>query len=94
MPVVVHVILYQVCFNKIMYVSYKGTIFNNPYDRVNLYGEDIEIDYRGNEVTVNNFIRVLTGRLPTSTPSSKRLNTDEDSNILIYITGLHYYLCL
>ncbi|CAH8504032.1 unnamed protein product [Heterobilharzia americana] len=64
-----------------------ATIFNNPYNRVNLYGEEVEIDYRGYEVTVENFIRVLTGRLPPSTPTSKRLNTDEHSNILIYMTG-------
>ncbi|VDP68843.1 unnamed protein product [Schistosoma curassoni] len=64
-----------------------ATIFNNPYSRVNLYGEEIEIDYRGYEVTVENFIRILTGRLPPSTPTSKRLNTDEHSNILIYMTG-------
>ncbi|CAH8504291.1 unnamed protein product [Schistosoma haematobium] len=64
-----------------------ATIFNSPYSRVNLYGEEIEIDYRGYEVTVENFIRVLTGRLPPSTPTSKRLNTDEHSNILIYMTG-------
>ncbi|GAA33625.2 putative GPI-anchor transamidase [Clonorchis sinensis] len=62
-------------------------IFNNPYNPVNLYGESIEVDYRGYEVTVENFIRVLTGRLPPSTPTSKRLNTDEHSNILIYMTG-------
>ncbi|VDP60415.1 unnamed protein product [Schistosoma mattheei] len=50
------------------------------FSRVNLYGEEIEIDYRGYEVTVENFIRVLTGRLPPSTPTSKRLNTDEHSH--------------
>ncbi|KAF6773168.1 hypothetical protein AHF37_07995 [Paragonimus kellicotti] len=62
-------------------------IFNNPYKPSNLYGESIEVDYRGYETTVENFIRVLTGRLPPSTPSSKRLDTDEYSNILIYMTG-------
>ncbi|CAH8610436.1 unnamed protein product [Dicrocoelium dendriticum] len=62
-------------------------IFNNPYNPINLYGESIEVDYRGYEATVETFIRVLTGRLPPSTPSSKRLNTDEYSNILIYMTG-------
>jgi glycosylphosphatidylinositol transamidase (GPIT) subunit GPI8 len=47
------------------------------------------------QVTVENFIRVLTGRLPPSTPSSKRLLSDERSNVLIYMTGLfsfHYSL--
>lgn len=47
----------------------------------------IEVDYRGNEVTVENFIRLLTDRWPASHPASKRLLTDDRSNILIYMTG-------
>lgn len=39
------------------------------------------------KVTVENFLRVLTGRLPASTPRSKRLLSDDRSNILIYLTG-------
>ena len=36
---------------------------------------------------MENFIRVLTGRLPPGTPRSKRLMTDDRSNILVYMTG-------
>jgi len=64
-----------------------ATVFNNANQHINVYGDDIEVDYRGYEVTVENFIRVLTGRLPPSTPRSKRLLSDERSNILIYMTG-------
>lgn len=39
------------------------------------------------QVTVENFIRLLTGRVQHDTPRSKRLLTDEGSNILIYLTG-------
>lgn len=39
------------------------------------------------QVTVENFLRVLTGRIPPSTPRSKRLLSDDRSNILIYMTG-------
>lgn len=39
------------------------------------------------QVTVENFLRVLTGRIPSSTPRSKRLLSDDRSNILIYMTG-------
>lgn len=46
-----------------------------------------QVDYRGYEVTVENFVRLLTGRLPASTPRSKRLLTDAGSNLLIYMTG-------
>ena len=54
---------------------------------MDLYGENVEVDYRGYEVTVENFIRLLTDRWEDSVPASKRLNTDESSNILIYLTG-------
>ena len=47
----------------------------------------IEVDYRGNEVTVESFIRLLTDRWPSSHPTSKRLLTNSQSNILIYMTG-------
>jgi len=36
-------------------------MFNNADHRVDLYGDSIEVDYRGYEVTVENFIRILTG---------------------------------
>jgi len=64
-----------------------ATVFNNANQNINVYGDDVEVDYRGYEVTVENFIRVLTGRLPPSTPRSKRLQSDERSNILVYMTG-------
>jgi phosphatidylinositol glycan class K len=54
---------------------------------MDLYGENVEVDYRGYEVTVENFIRLLTDRWEDGVPASKRLGTDEGSNILIYMTG-------
>jgi phosphatidylinositol glycan class K len=65
-----------------------GTVYANAEEHINLYGDNVEVDYRGYEVTVENFIRLLTGRLPPATPRSKRLLTDHRSNILIYLTGL------
>jgi phosphatidylinositol glycan class K len=82
--------------------SFPGTVFNDKSRLLDLYddkgqgngtGEQkegmggIEVDYRGNEVTVENFIRLLTDRWPSSQPVSKRLMTDDRSNILIYMTG-------
>ncbi|KAK7684642.1 glycosylphosphatidylinositol anchor biosynthesis [Cerrena zonata] len=54
---------------------------------IDLYGDLIEVDYRGYEVTVENFIRLLTDRWDANHPRSKRLLTDENSNIFIYLTG-------
>lgn len=64
-----------------------GTIFNNAHHHINVYGDDVEVDYRGEEVTVENFLRLLTGRHEEGTPRNKRLLTNEGSNILIYLAG-------
>ncbi|KAL1129620.1 hypothetical protein AAG570_012565 [Ranatra chinensis] len=64
-----------------------ATVFNNANQNINVYGDDVEVDYRGYEVTVENFVRLLTGRLPGGTPRSKQLLTNEGSNILVYLTG-------
>ena len=62
-------------------------IFNNRDRHVQIYPDDVEVDYRDSEVTVENFFRVLTDRLPEGTPHSKRLMSDENSNIVVYLTG-------
>jgi len=54
---------------------------------MNLYGDNIEVDYRGYDVNVETFTRLLTDRVDDSIPLSKRLLTDDRSNILIYMTG-------
>ncbi|KAJ3515548.1 hypothetical protein NLJ89_g1694 [Agrocybe chaxingu] len=67
--------------------KFPGSVYANPGRHLDLYGENIEVDYRGYEVTVENFIRVLTGRMDPSVPRSKRLLSDERSNIFVYMTG-------
>ncbi|XP_043225858.1 putative GPI-anchor transamidase [Amphibalanus amphitrite] len=64
-----------------------ATVFNNANQHINVYGSDVEVDYRGDEVTVERLVRLLTGRLEPSTPPTKRLLTDDRSNVLIYMTG-------
>ncbi|XP_022691863.1 GPI-anchor transamidase-like [Varroa jacobsoni] len=64
-----------------------ATIFNHRQQHMNVYGDDVEVDYRNYDVTVESFIRLLTGRVPENTPTAKRLLTDEHSNILVYMTG-------
>lgn len=40
---------------------FPGSVYANPGRGLDLYGDNIEVDYRGYEVTVENFLRVLTG---------------------------------
>ncbi|KAK9292333.1 hypothetical protein L1049_020299 [Liquidambar formosana] len=67
--------------------NYPAQVFNNENHKLNLYGDNVEVDYRGYEVTVENFLRVLTGRHENAVPRSKRLLSDEGSHILLYMTG-------
>jgi phosphatidylinositol glycan class K len=43
--------------------TFPATVFNNAGRYLDLYGDNVEVDYRGYEVTVENFIRVLTGKI-------------------------------
>ncbi|KAG0649447.1 GPI-anchor transamidase [Hyphodiscus hymeniophilus] len=67
--------------------AFPGTVYSNADRAVDLYGDNIEVDYRGYEVTVESFIRLLTDRVGEEMPRSKRLLTDDRSNILVYMTG-------
>ena len=86
--------------------KFPGNVYANPGQGLDLYGDNIEVDYRGYEVTVENFIRLLTGvhpysvsfgfycgltggsgRVDPSVPRTKRLLTDDRSNIFVYMTG-------
>ncbi|CAL1710765.1 unnamed protein product [Somion occarium] len=67
--------------------KFPGCVYASAARDLDLYGDNIEVDYRGYEVTVENFIRVLTGRMDPSVPRSKRLLTDDRSNVFVYMTG-------
>ncbi|KAJ2462166.1 glycosylphosphatidylinositol anchor biosynthesis [Coemansia sp. RSA 2322] len=67
--------------------SYPAAVYDHPRKETDLYGDNVEVDYRGYEVTVENFIRLLTGRVAPETPRNKRLLTDDKSNVFIYMTG-------
>ncbi|CAG8597077.1 11370_t:CDS:2, partial [Racocetra fulgida] len=52
---------------------FPATVFNNAGRYLDLYGDNVEVDYRG--------------RVEPDTPRSKRLLSDDRSNILVYMTG-------
>lgn len=66
---------------------YVGSVFKDHEHELDVYGSNIEVDYRGYEVTVENFIRLLTDRWDEDVPRSKRLMSDDRSNVLVYLTG-------
>eukprot|EP00948_MAST-09A_sp_MAST-9A-sp1_P001381 g1381.t1 len=66
---------------------YRGTVFSDSDHTFDLYGSDVEVDYSGSSVTVTTLLNLLTGRHEPGSPASKRLDSDANSNILIYLTG-------
>eukprot|EP00398_MALV-I-01_sp_L67-1_P000856 gene856-297_t len=64
-----------------------GTVFNEAKHGVNLYGTNVEVDYRGDDVSTENFLRLFTGRHAPLTPRSKRLMSDENSNVFVFMAG-------
>ena len=67
---------------------YVGEIYATRSDsKDDIYGNYTEIDYKGVECNVGSFMRLLTGRVSPHTPASKLLMSDENSNVLIYLTG-------
>lgn len=72
---------------ELTFLLISGNIFNNAYEPNNLYLPDIQVDYRGYEVTAESFVRLLTDRLEANVPRNKRLLSDQQSNVLLYLTG-------
>ncbi|CAO1620052.1 unnamed protein product [Parajaminaea phylloscopi] len=66
---------------------FPGSIWADSDRSLDLYGQEIQVDYKGKEVTVENVIRLLTGRHPSAHPNSKRLLSDSNSNVFVYMTG-------
>jgi phosphatidylinositol glycan class K len=64
-----------------------GTILFDPSTRADFFSADIEVDYKGAEVHEESLMRVLTGNHPEGTPLSQRMMSNENSNVLVYITG-------
>ena len=67
--------------------NFLGEVVSSSWNYTNIYTEDVEVDYRGYDVTPENFIRVLSGLVPPEFPKNMHLLSDEQSNVLIYATG-------
>jgi phosphatidylinositol glycan class K len=66
---------------------FQNTLFLDPDLQVDVRKGQVQCDYTGDEVSVENFARLLTGRHHASLPRSKKLSSNARSNVLLYITG-------
>jgi glycosylphosphatidylinositol transamidase (GPIT) subunit GPI8 len=64
-------------------------VYNNrsKQDRTNLYRCDTQVDFSGYSVSTHTFLSVMQGRFDANEPQSRRLMSDSNSNLLVYLTG-------
>lgn len=67
--------------------GYPGEVFLSQAHTRNVYGDAVQVDYRGPEVTVRTVLGLLEGRHAPGTPAHRRLDSDEHANVLLYFTG-------
>ncbi len=65
---------------------YSGSMYHDLAKVIDLY-QNVEIDYHGDEVTGNLFLQLLSGKSDKDIPIAKRLQSNSDSNILVYLSG-------
>lgn len=64
-----------------------GSIFSlYNQSRINLYN-NVEIDYKGDEVSSTNFLKLLTGNTPSGELISRKLQSHSQSTVVIYLSG-------
>lgn len=64
-----------------------GEIYSDNSQQTSVYDEDMEIDYVGEDVNFQTLYELLSGRHSSTTPLAKRLQTNSNSNILIFLSG-------
>ena len=64
-----------------------GTLYDNAEKTVNLYSCGSRPDVLGYELTASKYTSILHGRHTHSTPLAHRLQSNNQSNVLVYITG-------
>eukprot|EP00475_Leptophrys_vorax_P027351 TRINITY_DN39010_c0_g1_i1.p1 TRINITY_DN39010_c0_g1~~TRINITY_DN39010_c0_g1_i1.p1 ORF type:complete len:305 (+),score=40.64 TRINITY_DN39010_c0_g1_i1:16-930(+) len=67
---------------------FPGQLYDDLSMSRNLFSLDaVQVDYKGESVSADTLIRLLTNRLHANTPSSKRLLSDDQSHVLVYLNG-------
>jgi phosphatidylinositol glycan class K len=66
---------------------FPGTLFHDEAHSKNWLCEDIEIDYKAEDLTAESILNLLRGRYDDQLPKSRRLITGPNTRIFIYFNG-------
>ena len=66
---------------------YPGQIYFDLENRENIYCEDIEVDYKAEDLTYETILNLIRGRYDTRMPQGKRMQGNERTKLFIYMNG-------
>ncbi len=66
---------------------FPGTLYFELDTKENLYCEDIEIDYKAEDLTYETILNLIRGRYDPHMPISKRIQSNENTRFFIYMNG-------
>ena len=67
--------------------KYRGNMKYFADDTQNFYCDDVEVDFKADDLTFESILNMLRGRYSPSFPENKKLKTNEKSKIFIYFNG-------
>ena len=65
----------------------KGNIKYQHGDDANYYCDDVEVDYKSDDLTYEAILNLFRGRYAPDFPENKKLKTDENSKIFVFFNG-------
>lgn len=66
---------------------FPGTIYHSKERDYNWLCNDVEIDYKADDLTEDAILNMLRGRYSEFFPASKKLKTNSESKIFLYFNG-------
>jgi len=67
--------------------STKGNVKYWHRNDDNFYCDDVEVDYKADDISFETILNLLRGRYKPDYPESMKLKTNEDSKIFIFFNG-------
>jgi len=67
--------------------KYPGRVYVKTEHDENFYCDDVEVDYKSDDLTYEAILNLFRGRYSPNFPESKKLKTNSDSKVFIYMNG-------
>ena len=66
---------------------HRGQLWAKTDHAENFYCDDVEVDYKADDLTYEAILNLFRGRYSPNFPESKKLKTNSESKVFIYFNG-------